>query len=78
VASVSVNVTVRDLTRAEVARIRRNFQALGQDLEQVITNRTRQNFDRLGESIRTARTDLVRLRGAIPDDEFFRLDTAIR
>lgn len=77
-ARVTVTVNVRDLTRAELARMRHNFRSLGQDLTNAVGNRTRENFDRLSQSISTARSDLNRLRGAIPDAEFMRLDDAIR
>lgn len=75
---VSVDITARDLTRNELARMRQNFRRTGQDLDRMVSNRTRQNLDRLQQSIRATRTDLTRLRGAIPDDEFFRLDNAVR
>lgn len=75
---VNVNITARDLTRGELARLRRNFAHLSQDLDRVVTNRTRQNWDRLGESLRASRRDLQALRGNIPDDEFFRLDRSMR
>lgn len=77
-ARVSVTVNVRDMTRGELTRIRRNFNNLGQDMERIMSNRTRQNFDRLNQALRTTRGDLNRLRGAIPDAEFFRLDNAVR
>lgn len=77
-ARVTVTVTARDLTGPQLSRMRRNFSSLGQDMDRLLTNRTRQNFNRLSQSITTARRDLVNLRGAIPDDEFFRLDRAIR
>ncbi len=75
---VNVNITARDLTRGELARIRGNFRGLGQDMDRAISQRTRQNFDRLGQSISQARRNLDRMRGSIPDDEFFRLDDAMR
>ncbi len=75
---VTINVTARDLTHAQLRRMRNNFSNLGQDMDRLLTRRTRQNFDRLGQSIRTARRDLNNLRGVIPDDEFFRLDNAVR
>lgn len=75
---VNVNITARDLTRGELARMRRNFGALGQDLDRAVGARTRQNFDRLRQSINQSRRDLMSMRGAIPDDEFFRLDRALR
>lgn len=75
---VNVNITARDLTRGELARMRRNFGALGQDLDRAVGRRTRQNFDRLRQSINQSRRDLMGMRGAIPDDEFFRLDRALR
>ncbi len=75
---VNVNITARDLTRPELSRMRHNFRALGQDLDRAVTARTRQNFDRLGQSVNQARRDLTALRGVIPDDEFFRMDAAIR
>jgi len=78
VARVNINITARDLTRGELTRMRHNFGALGQDMDRVIGNRTRQNFQRLSQSITQSRRDLMRLRGTIPDEDFFRLDTAIR
>lgn len=75
---VNVNITARDLTRGELQRMRRNFRDLGTDLDRMVSNRSRQNFARLGDSIRATRRDLNSLRGNIPDDEFFRLDTAMR
>lgn len=75
---VNVNITARDLTRSELARMRHNFRALGQDLDRAVAARTRQNFDRLSQSVNQARRDLTALRGVIPDDEFFRMDEAIR
>jgi multidrug resistance efflux pump len=75
---VNVNITARDLTRAELGRMRRNFNALGDDMSRAVGNRTRANFSRLSQSITTARRDLTSLRGAIPDQEFYRLDRAIR
>lgn len=75
---VNVNITARDMTRGELARLRRNFRHLGQDLDRVVTARTRQNWDRLRESLGGARRELQGLRGNIPDDEFFRLDASMR
>lgn len=77
-ARVTVTVTARDLTGPQLARMRQNFNRLGQDMDRVLTQRTRQNFNRLQQSIGTTRRDLNALRGAIPDDEFFRLDQSIR
>lgn len=70
---VSVQITARDLTRGQLAQMRRNFRNLGVDMDRVLTQRTRGNFDRLGESVRQASRDLNRLRGSIPEDEFRRL-----
>lgn len=75
---VAVDITVRDLTRNELNRMRQNFRRTGQDLESLISARTRANFDRFQQSLRATRSDLTRLRGAIPDDEFMRLDSAVR
>lgn len=75
---VTVNITARDLTRAELARMRHNFRSLGQDMDRAISSRSRTNFQRLQQSIRQSRAELTRLRGTIPDDEFNRLDDAIR
>lgn len=75
---VNVNVTVRDLTRGQLSRLRHNFRSLGQDLDRAVGNRSRQNFARLGQSVNQARRDLTAMRGSIPDREFFRLDRAIR
>lgn len=77
-ARVTVTVTARDLTGPQLARMRRNFNNLGNDMDRVLTQRTRANFQRLSQSITTARRDLTNLRGAIPEDEFNRLDDAIR
>lgn len=77
-STVTINVRARDLTHTQLARLRRNFSSLGQDMDRLVTQRTRANFDRLGQSIRTARRDLDSLRGVIPDDEFFRLDDSVR
>lgn len=75
---VNVNITARDLTRGQLQGIRRNFNQLGQDLDRAVAQRSRQNFQRLSQSVNQARRDLNSMRGAIPDDEFFRLDDAIR
>ncbi len=75
---VNVNITARDLTRGQLQGIRRNFNQLGQDLDRAVAQRSRQNFARLSQSVNQARRDLNSMRGAIPDDEFFRLDDAIR
>ncbi|HKZ21167.1 MAG TPA: hypothetical protein VJQ57_13785 [Acidimicrobiia bacterium] len=77
-ARVSVVVNVRDLTRAELQRMRHNFRTLGEDLSNAVGARNRQNFERLSQSVNVARRDLTRLRGAIPEAEFLRLDDAIR
>ena len=77
-ARVTVNITARDLTGPQLRRMRGNFNNLGQDMDRVMTDRTRANFQRLSQSITTARRDLTNLRGTIPDDEFNRLDDAIR
>lgn len=77
-ARVTVTVTARDLTGPQLQRMRQNFNRLGQDMDRVLTQRTRQNFTRLQQSINSTRRDLTALRGSIPDDEFFRLDAAIR
>lgn len=77
-ARVVVTVNVRDLTRADLARMRHNFRSLGDDLTNAVGNRTRQNFERLSQSVNQAARDLSRLRGNIPDAEFMRLDDAIR
>lgn len=77
-ARVTVTVNVRDLTQAQLAQMRHNFRALGQDMTNVIGARTRQNWARLSQSIVAARRDLTRLRGNIPDAEFMRMDDAIR
>jgi hypothetical protein len=75
---VNVNITARDLTRGQLAGIRRNFNQLGNDLDRAVTARTRENFSRLSQSANQARRDLHAMRGAIPDDEFYRLDDAIQ
>lgn len=75
---VTVNVTARDLTGNDLRRIRANFHRLGQDMDRAVTQRTRGNFDRLRSSINATSRDLQSMRGSIPDDEFFRLDTAMR
>ena len=75
---VNVDVHVRDLTRPELERMRRGFNNLGRDLDRVLVQRTRQNFERLSQSVSQARRDLTALRGAIPEDEFLRMDDAIR
>ena len=75
---VNVNITARDLTRAELARMRHNFGRLGDDLDRAVARRSRQSFERLRQSVSQARRDLTRLRGTIPDDEFIRMDDAIR
>jgi predicted phage tail protein len=75
---VAVDITVRDLTRGELQRMRQNFRHTGQDLENLISSRTRANFQRFQQSLRSTRADLTRLRGAIPDDEFDRLDRSVR
>lgn len=75
---VNVNITARDLTRGQLAGIRRNFNQLGNDLDRAVTARTRENFARLSQSANQARRDLHAMRGAIPDDEFYRLDDAIQ
>lgn len=75
---VNVNITARDLTRGDLARIRAGFNRLGQDLDRAVGQRSRQNFARLSQSVNQARRHLDGLRGSIPDDEFFRLDNAIR
>lgn len=75
---VNINITARDLTGNQLRGIRRNFNALGQDIDRAVTDRTRQNFDRLRESANRARRDLAQMRGSIPDDEFFRLDESLR
>lgn len=75
---VNVNITARDLTRGELARLRRNFGHLGEDINRAVGARTRQNFDRLRQSVNQSRRDLRALRGAIPDDEFIRMDNALQ
>lgn len=75
---VAVDITVRDLTRGELNRMRQNFRHTGRDLENLVTSRTRANFERFQQSLRSTRSDLSRLRGAIPDDEFERLDASVR
>lgn len=75
---VNVDVHVRDLTRPELERMRRGFRRLGQDLDRMVSARTQGNFERLGRSVAETRQNLASLRGVIPDDEFFRLDDAIR
>jgi hypothetical protein len=75
---VNVNITARDLTRGQLARVRGNFNRLGQDLDRAVGNRSRQNFQRLSQSVNQARRDLNSMRGAIPDDEFYRLDDAMQ
>lgn len=77
-ARVSVVVNVRDLTRNELQRMRHNFRSLGEDLSNAVGARNRQNFERLSQSVSVARRDLNRLRGAIPEADFLRLDNAIR
>lgn len=77
-ARVNVNITARDLTGNDMRRIRASFRRLGQDMDRMGTQRTRQNFDRLGQSVSDARRQLNAMRGSIPDDEFFRMDDAIR
>lgn len=75
---VTVNITVRDLTQGELRRIRQGFGRLGQDLDRAVGQRSRANFQRLSQSVNNARRQLDAMRGAIPDDEFFRMDDAIR
>lgn len=75
---VNVNITARDLTRNALNSLSRNFRNVGQDMDRFIGQRTRTNFQRLSQSVNQARRDLQQLRGNIPDDEFFRLDRALR
>ena len=75
---VNVNITARDLTRGQLAGVRRNFGRLGQDLDRAVGARTRQNFARLSQATNQARRDLNSMRGAIPDDDFYRMDDALR
>ena len=75
---VNVNITARDLTRGQLARLRHNFSRLDSDLNQAVGNRSRQNFQRLSQAINQSRRDLNSMRGAIPDDEFRRLDDALQ
>jgi hypothetical protein len=77
-ARVNINVTARDLTRGELARMRRNFANMGSDLDRMIGERTRQNFLQLRESVNRASASLRAMRGAIPDDEFVRLNAQLR
>lgn len=77
-ARVNVNITARDLTGNDLRRIRTSFNRLGQDMDRLGTRRTRENFNRLSSSVSGARRQLDALRGSIPDDEFFRLDNAMR
>lgn len=77
-ARVNVTITARDLTGNDLRRIRTSFNRLGQDMSRIGTDRTRQNFDRLSGAVSDARRQLNALRGSIPDDEFFRLDDAVR
>lgn len=75
---VTVTVTARDMTHAQLGRMRHNFNSLGQDLDRAVGQRSRQNFARLSQSVNQSRRDLQAMRGSIPDDEFFRLDDAAR
>ena len=75
---VTVTVSVRDVTRAQLARMRHNFSRLGTDIDNAIGRRTRENFNRMSQSASQARRDLNALRGAIPDAEFTRLDDALQ
>ncbi len=77
-ARVNVNITARDLTGNDMRRIRASFHRLGQDMDRLGTRRTRGNFDRLSRSIGDTRRQLDSMRGAIPDEEFFRMDNAMR
>lgn len=75
---VNVNITARDLTRGDLARVRAGFNRLGEDLNHAVGARTRTNFARLSQAVNQSRRQLDLLRGSIPDDEFFRLDDAMR
>ena len=39
---VNVNISARDLTRGDLARLRRIFNALGQDFNRAVGDRSRQ------------------------------------
>lgn len=77
-ARVNVNITARDLTGPEVARLRRSFGNLGDDLGRMVGSRTRRNFLQLRDSVNDASRQLRAMRGSIPDDEFRRLNHQLR
>lgn len=75
---VNVNVTARDLTRPELARLRRSFEHFGRDINRLVGSNTRRNFLQLRESTNAAARQLRALRGSIPDDEFRRMNHQLR
>jgi hypothetical protein len=75
---VNVNITARDLTGPELARLRRSFGNLGNDMNRMIGSRTRQNFLQLRDSVNEASRTLRSMRGSIPDAEFRRLNHELR
>jgi len=75
---VNVNITARNLTGPELARLRRQFGHFGRDLNRMVGDRSRRNFLQLRESTNAAARQLRALRGSIPDAEFRRMNHQLR
>ena len=75
---VTVNIVARDLTRAQVARIRENFRGLGRDFSRFANDQSARNLDRLDNRFNEMNGHLQSLRGNIPDDEFNRLNDRLQ
>jgi hypothetical protein len=72
-ARVTVRVSVRDLTQADLARIDDRFNRLTRSMNRFAGRQTQRNLNGMRDSFRQLDRQLGDLRGRIPDDEFRRL-----
>lgn len=77
-ARVTVTVNVRDLTGADLARLRGRFNGLGDSLNRFAGERSQRNLDEMRDHFRDMDRDVRNLAGRIPDDEFQRLTQRVQ
>lgn len=77
-ARVTVSVNVRDMTGADLARLRGRFNGLTDSLNRFAGDRSQQNLDDMRRQFRDMDSDVRSLAGRIPDDEFNRLSQRVR
>lgn len=77
-ARVTVAVNVRDMTRGDLARLRRQMNGLTGSLNRFTGNQSQRNLARMTSQFQDISHHLQQLRGRIPHDEFLRMERNIQ